>query len=680
MKLAPKIIALLLTTTLGVMSIYSFYQVNRAEKAFIADAEENHILFLSNSLGFLSKSLWELDKDISARGMKPLFEAGTIINIQIFDADGNFFSGYQYQITKENTKELVEYEERHKEKDINSRDLSSRKTKFDMTPSKMVAPIINLTDIKHRLVGSLWWKETEFSDPKFLGYAVMNFSTEYIAKRVMEQKISFILFTIGLSFAIILLSYSFLEYQVISPIRKLMQASLDIAAGRFTRLGLSKGNDEIDKLTTNFNYMVDKIEHSLNMIRGLSEASQLIVKCMDISDSIRVYEEYIKKLLKAKKIEVWLNMENEASDETKGVKRISDGAEKFKSEPLFQRIIVTKEIFQDDSNKELASDSINYKIIIVPLLNSKNLFIGAIELYFEKETNAQGEEEIRIIKSLTISLVTAIENVWRVLREKNRANLERDIELASAVQDSIVSKNIPSSSFYDYSTFFKTASQCGGDWFGVYEVSEGKVLVLFGDVTGHGTPAALITAVTRGAADMLLQSIHIEKAEVSNNFPSQVLQSLNECIVDTGRQTYLMTMVAALIDFKAEKIYASSAGHTPPAIITPKDEKYEVKYIYPSSNSRLGFAKGTLYETKEFNFNPGQQIVFYTDGIIEGESPASKEYGLKNFKKSMEIHGYQKPDEFMKNITNDAYTFFSGIPQKDDIALLALRFLKEKKI
>lgn len=676
MKLAPKIIILLLAATLGVMSIYSFYQISRAEKSFNADAEANHVLLLSNSLGFLSKSLWELDKDIAARGMKPLFEAGTIINIQIYDADGNFFSGIQYNVTKE----LVEYEERHKEADLRVKDLASKKVPFATSPSKMISPMSNISDLKHRLIGSLWWKETEFSDPKFLGYVVMNFSTDYIAKRLMEQKVSFILFSVGLSFAIILLSYVFLEHQVISPIRKLMQASLDIAAGRFTRLSLGKGDDEIHKLTTNFNFMVNKIEHSLNMIRGLSEASQVIVKCMNITDSIIIYEGYIKNLIKANKIKVWLNIENEASDETKGIKSLPEGHVKLKNEPLIQRLLSTKELFNEKSSLSLSGDSSDYKIVIVPLVNSKNIFLGAIELYFDRGANEQGEEEIRIIKSLTTSLVTAIENDWHVLREKNRANLERDMELASAVQDSIISKNIPSSSFFNYATFFKTASQCGGDWFGVYDVGESKILVLFGDVTGHGTPAALITAVTRGSADMLLQFIQMGKIEASKEFPGQVLKFINECIVETGKQTYLMTMIAAVIDFKMKKIYASSAGHTPPALISPKDGKNEVKYIYPSSNSRLGYSKGTVYETKEFEFYPGQQIVFYTDGIIEGESPSAREFGLKNFKKSMENHGYQEPEQFIKSITNDAYTFFSGVPQKDDIALLVIRFLEEKGI
>lgn len=302
----------------------------------------------------------------------------------------------------------------------------------------------------------------------------MHFSTEYIAKRLLEQKISFVLFTIGLSFIIILLTYIFLEMQVISPIRKLMQASLDIASGKFTRLSYGNGKDEISKLTENFNYMVDKIEHSLNLIKGLSEASQEIVKCKSIDEVSNVYEGYAKRLINAQKVDIWLNTSNEASDNPTGVNRVSDGIGKLKSDPIFQKLLSTKEVIYEKQDEESVSAQRQYNVITVPLLNSKNNFVGIAEIFFDTNVLKFGEDEVQIIKSLSTPLVTAVENYWHVLKEKNRANLERDIELASAVQDSIISKNIPSSSYYSYSTFYKTASQCGGDWFGVYEVEKGK--------------------------------------------------------------------------------------------------------------------------------------------------------------------------------------------------------------
>lgn len=682
MKLAPKIIILLLVVTFGVMSLYSFFQIKKAEKSFNADAESNHVLLLSNSLGFLSKSLWELDKDIAARGMKPLFEAETVINIQIFDSEGHFFSGYQYKIGADNKKELIESEEKGNEKDINNNELKKIKRNYDSVPSKMVSQMQNLPDGSHRLIGSLWWKETDLSDPKFLGYVVLNFSTEYIQKRLLEQKISFILFTFALSCTILLLTYAFLKKQIINPIQLLMEASLDIANGKFTKIkdkfryNIGNEEDEIDKLTTNFNFMVDKIEHSLLMIKGLSEAAQAIVKCMNIEESVKIYEKYLKELIKLNKLEVWLNIENEALNNPKGIIRISDKLQKENLSPLLDKILSSKELVFESSQLFISGDYINNSILLFPLLNSKNILVGVVEVFFPKNINVLSQESLGILNTLSTSLITAVENEWHVIREKNRANLERDIELASAVQDSIISKNFPNSKKFDCSIFFKTASQCGGDWFGIYEVDENRILVLFGDVTGHGTPAALITAVTRGSADMLFQFVKMGNNKINNDFPSQVLKFINECIVDTGRQTYLMTMVAALIDFNENKIFASSAGHTPPAIVDTNTDKTEVKYIYPAMGSRLGFTKGSDYETKEFDFLPGQKIVFYTDGIVEGESPQAKEYGLKNFKRSMESHGQLDPSEFIKNVTNDAFKYFDGIPQKDDIALLAIRFLK----
>jgi sigma-B regulation protein RsbU (phosphoserine phosphatase) len=138
-----------------------------------------------------------------------------------------------------------------------------------------------------------------------------------------------------------------------------------------------------------------------------------------------------------------------------------------------------------------------------------------------------------------------------------------------------------------------------------------------------------------------------------------------------------MTMVAAFFDFGAQKVYASSAGHTPPAFLIKGETKTEVKYVYPRTGSRLGFECGYKYESQAFDFKPGQKIVFYTDGIVEGENKLGKEYGFKKFKTSMENHGNKEPDAFLKGITDDAFAFFNGTPPKDDIAVMLLRFLEK---
>lgn len=676
LKLAPKIIILLVIVVFGLMAAYGFFQIRKIEKTLNEDAEKNHVLLLSNSLGVFSKAMWEFDKEIALKGMEPLFEAGTVQSIRIFDTRGTLFNGLEYSNSVDGKILLNSISPiNSKYADLNIGKPTEPKKEYHQSASKLVSSMQNFPNQKHRLFASLWWKENPDSAPKFLGNVVMDFSTEYISARINEQKVGFVFLAVGLSVAILVLTFLFLHFQVISPIRKLMQASLDVAHGKYMKLKPLKRHDEIGSLTENFNFMVNKIEHNLNLIRGLSEASQEIVKCQDPKEVAEIYGNYARKLVKAEKVEIWINAQSENSNgDATGLVRLSDNKVIGENDPTLHRMILAKDVIDEEDNPD--SDFLH--ALVVPLLNSSGMLLGMVEIFYNKYKVKYGEEEVRIIKGLGVSLTTAIENYWHVLKEKNRANVERDLELAGAVQDSIISKSFPKSDIYDISTYYKTASQCGGDWFGVYNFAKDKVLVLFGDVTGHGTPAALITAVTRGAADMLKQLIHQnDDQHLTEELPAKALEYINECIFQTGRQSYFMTMVAAFFDFSAEKMYASSAGHTPPAFMFHKEGKTEVKYIYPRSGSRLGFESGVKYETQTFDFKPGQQLLFYTDGIVEGENKAAREYGYKKFKTSMEIHGNKDPDTFLKNVTDDAFRFFEGTPPKDDIAIMLVRFLQQ---
>jgi sigma-B regulation protein RsbU (phosphoserine phosphatase) len=420
--------------------------------------------------------------------------------------------------------------------------------------------------------------------------------------------------------------------------------------------------------------MVQKIEHNLNLIRGLSEASQEIVKCKDPKEVAEVYGKYAQKLIQSENVEIWINSQQEQTIESGSLVRLSDNKEIQANDPMFQKIVIKSGM--DPHNNENSSDFEH--ALVIPLINSKNKVLGMVEIFYRQNKVKYAEEEVRIIKGLGVSLTTAIENYWHVLKETGRANVERDLELAGAVQDSLISRSFPTSDIYDISTYYKTASQCGGDWFGVYYFENNKVLVLFGDVTGHGTPAALMTAVTRGAADMLKQLLEVNDKNPIENLPAKALEYINECINQTGRQSYFMTMVATLFDFKEEKMYASSAGHTPPAFLHQEHGKSIVKYIYPKIGSRLGFEPSAKYESQTFDFHPGNEILFYTDGIVEGENKTGKEYGFKKFKSSMENHHADDPNQFLKNISDDAFLFFDGVPPKDDIAMLLVRFLKKE--
>jgi sigma-B regulation protein RsbU (phosphoserine phosphatase) len=647
------------TISIGAYLVYEIFRTQAAYQKDFDDSIKTSMTILGPAL---TSNIYNLENFAAQSSIKGIFANDNVRQALAFGEDGNFFAG----IGKTKDSAFSEIKDGVK--------IADYAKKFDYKTQKgFYVYSVSLDD--RRYVFPLWSAAENGKKESLGGVFVVEASTKSLKDRILQMVIRLIL---GLSISLVvavIFTYMFLQIQIIKPIVKLMNASLDIAGGKFTKLPPPKDRnaDEIAMLTDNFNFMVNKIEINLNLIRGISEASQEIVRCKAFSEIQEVFLKHSAKLVHAEKLEIWISTKGQPTEDATSLKRISDNQALDANSSMLQRILSAREVIPLEPSAE-----INRQGFCVPLINGRGVLLGLIEMYFQAEMQKYGEEEIRIAHGLAVSATTAIENCWRVEEEKDKANMERDLELASAVQDSIVSKNIPTNFNCEVATFYKTAGSCGGDWFGAYEVGKNKLLVLFGDVTGHGTPAALITAVTRGSADMMRNFIMDPKrGSLDNSLPAMALQYLNDCIHGTGRQTYFMTMVAALIDFDTQKIYASSAGHTPPVIITVGEKNSSVKYFYPKGGNRLGFQKGSEYDIQEFDFVPGQQVLFYTDGIIEGENKAGREYGMKKFKQSLEAHGTLFPQDLIKNTAYDAFQYFDGVPPKDDIAMLAIRFLTE---
>ena len=103
--------------------------------------------------------------------------------------------------------------------------------------------------------------------------------------------------------------------------------------------------------------------------------------------------------------------------------------------------------------------------------------------------------------------VTILEDITDRKRAEGaiRANarMEEELKTAAAVQNSLFPDEIPQSETYQLASFFESASETGGDWYGFITRAKDSLFILIGDVTGHGTPAALVTATASATCRML---------------------------------------------------------------------------------------------------------------------------------------------------------------------------------
>jgi serine phosphatase RsbU (regulator of sigma subunit) len=248
-----------------------------------------------------------------------------------------------------------------------------------------------------------------------------------------------------------------------------------------------------------------------------------------------------------------------------------------------------------------------------------------------------------------------------------KARIEQELEVARAIQETLVPTSDPvDRDVLKFAGFYQPAAQTGGDWWTWHELPGNKILLVIGDVTGHGVPSAMITAAAKAACDV---ARHIYDAEVT---VSRLLEIMNHAIYESAQRRFVMTCFASIVDLKARTITYANAGHNFPYLFRQGDGKGEFGSLMIRGN-RLGDDQTSRYEAKTTDLLPGDVLVWYTDGIVECENEAGEEYGEKRFRASVRRSAALDAGEMRDAIVGEATTFFGEAPRKDDITMIVGR-------
>lgn len=248
-----------------------------------------------------------------------------------------------------------------------------------------------------------------------------------------------------------------------------------------------------------------------------------------------------------------------------------------------------------------------------------------------------------------------------------KARIEQELEIAKTIQDTLV----PSSEPVDHGAlrfagFYQPAAQTGGDWWTWHELVGGKVLLVVGDVTGHGVPSAMITAAAKAACDVA-RYVYRDDVTVSG-----LLEIMNHAIFESAQRRFVMTCFASIFDPQRRTITYANAGHNFPYLYRAGDGRGEFGSLMIRGN-RLGDDRNSRYEAKTTELVPGDVVVWYTDGIVECENAAGEEYGEKRFRASVRRAAALDAGEMRDAIVGDATAYFGDTPRKDDITMIVGR-------
>ena len=217
-------------------------------------------------------------------------------------------------------------------------------------------------------------------------------------------------------------------------------------------------------------------------------------------------------------------------------------------------------------------------------------------------------------------------------RAAARATLAREVELAATVQVQLLPGRGPHV-HGDVTVVgsWLPATRCAGDFWGVYPLAGGRVLVAIGDVTGHGVASATVTAAAAAACDVAVRR-HGAALELG-----ALVEALDAAVVRVGGGELSMTCFAAILDPATRTIHYVSCGHTTPYVCSADDRddhQVELQALVGRGNP-LGSGSQTSPKVQQRVLRAGDLVVWYTDGVIDAQDPSGEPFGDRRLQRML---------------------------------------------
>ncbi len=302
--------------------------------------------------------------------------------------------------------------------------------------------------------------------------------------------------------------------------------------------------------------------------------------------------------------------------------------------------------------------------LTVPLIYKGNV-IGVVDLEHTR-LNYFTEDHQRTLVTLAAQIAISIANArlyQRIHEEEQR--MERDLAMAREVQLRLLPPTPPQPARAEIAARFLAARSIGGDLYDFLDYGHGRTGIAVGDVSGKAAPAALYAALVSG----ILRSLATQHLS-----PAQMLAALNDQLQQRKLDSQYVTMLMAIWDDENRTIQIANAGSVQPVFVSQTPEGLTVKTI-PVEGFPLGLFPDAEYEEFTFSTQPGDMIVFFSDGIVDAENAAREMFGTDRLAAVLQSQACPTADSMVEAILSAVEDFQSGTEHFDDETVVVLRVL-----
>jgi sigma-B regulation protein RsbU (phosphoserine phosphatase) len=319
-----------------------------------------------------------------------------------------------------------------------------------------------------------------------------------------------------------------------------------------------------------------------------------------------------------------------------------------------------------DADFEMSSSLMDLPIrsvMCVPLIGREGRVLGVVQIHTEDATRAFGEDALRVLVSVCQAATIAIENALLHGRVVQQQRIERDLDIARHVQRSFVPQCPPDVDGYRCTTLYRPAYTVGGDLLTFVPLDDRAGFVV-GDVSGKGISAALLMARLTSDARFALWS---------DPDPSVAMRHLDDLLLQNHLDDRFVTMILGTLEPQRHLLRFGNGGHPSPMRWRAVDGVVDLLGVdavgLPLTVQEQGVGE---WPTTEVQVEPGDAVLFYTDGIDEARGEGGRMFG-KDAIRDVLAEARGEPHAFARILRERLDAFTDGQAQNDDLTFFVFQ-------
>jgi serine phosphatase RsbU (regulator of sigma subunit)/MFS family permease len=318
-----------------------------------------------------------------------------------------------------------------------------------------------------------------------------------------------------------------------------------------------------------------------------------------------------------------------------------------------------KTVLPDQKAERLISEGV---YTIIPML-VKTKIVGLLLFGLKHSGSHFAGKDLELLWAAANQAAISIENARLYKTEVEKQKIERDLDLARKIQQGLLPQCIPDMNGLDICGEMIPAMQVGGDYYDLIQISDSKLFVVVGDVSGKGLSASLYMTKLQ---TMIKLSCSDDKS------PKEILIDINKRIYTEMDKSWFVTITLALFDLEKRTLTFCRAGHMPVLQATNGTVQ-----SFRTQGLGVGLERGIVFEKslieEEVKLSPGQIYAFFTDGITEAMNERNELFGDENLNSILKNKTKVRSADIVNEIWSSIQTFRGEAEVNDDMTMVVVK-------